>query len=306
MESKTKQRELYFAKKSLIIYNLEGYTCQIIDANGTVVVEYTYDAWGKVMDVTGTMAGSLGTIQPFRYRGYVYDVETGLYYLRSRYYNPEKGRFNNADTYLENLFSNIYTYCRNNPIILTDITGMLPDTFKSINDLIISVIDKIDQFYEYEKNLYESSSTITVFTVFGAAQLATEYTNTYFAIYKNRLPEELDGTVANAFKHACWNAFMVLLLDEQTAKEFADAHEYQSQNVVPDQLYLRYTEKIHSDMDLYFNQLGRDVAAFLGNGSCIDAVAEEVLKAVYHDTGHVLIRDYGNTLSAQGMWVLVK
>ena len=80
MESKTKQRELYFAKKSLIIYNLEGYTCQIIDANGTVVVEYTYDAWGKVMDVTGTMAGSLGAIQPFRYRGYVYDVETGLYY----------------------------------------------------------------------------------------------------------------------------------------------------------------------------------------------------------------------------------
>ena len=55
-------------KKSLIIYNLEGYTCQIIDANGAVVVEYTYDAWGKVLNVTGDeiLKDTLGKIQPFR------------------------------------------------------------------------------------------------------------------------------------------------------------------------------------------------------------------------------------------------
>ena len=67
------------------VQNLQGDICQIIDANGAVVVEYTYDAWGKVLNVTGSMADSLGEIQPFRYRGYVYDVETELYYLRSRY-----------------------------------------------------------------------------------------------------------------------------------------------------------------------------------------------------------------------------
>ena len=66
------------------VQNLQGDICQIIDANGAVVVEYTYDAWGKVLNVTGSMAGTLGKIQPFRYRGYVYDVETRLYYLRCR------------------------------------------------------------------------------------------------------------------------------------------------------------------------------------------------------------------------------
>ena len=120
MESKTKQRELYFAKKSLIIYNLEGYTCQIIDANGAVVVEYTYDAWGKVLNVTGSMADTLGKIQPFRYRGYVYDVETGLYYLRSRYYNQSTERFLNSDRLIN---ANLYNYCENKPIIGYDSQG---------------------------------------------------------------------------------------------------------------------------------------------------------------------------------------
>ena len=183
---------------------------------------------------------------------------------------------------------------------------MWPEFLNLINDWIESANEKIDQFYEYEKNLYESSSTRTVFKVLLAGQLATEYTNTYFAKYNNYSPEQLDGTAANAFKHACWNAFMVLLLDEQTAKEFADAHEYQSQYVVPDQPYLGYTEKIHSDMDLYFNQLGRDVAISLSNGTRLETAAEDVLRAVSHDTGHVLIRNYGNTLTAQGMWVLRK
>jgi RHS repeat-associated protein len=63
-----------------------------VNGSGTVVVEYAYDAWGKPMGVTGSMAGTLGAANPFRYRGYYYDSETGLYYLNSRYYNPEWGR----------------------------------------------------------------------------------------------------------------------------------------------------------------------------------------------------------------------
>ncbi len=67
-----------------------------------------------------TMAGTLGTIQPFRYRGYVYDVETGLYYLKSRYYNPETGRFLNADIIIQD---NLLVYCNNNPINRADTSG---------------------------------------------------------------------------------------------------------------------------------------------------------------------------------------
>ena len=83
----------------------QGDVIALIDSNGKKVVEYKYDAWGRRLSKTGTMASTLGTLNPFRYRGYVYDEETGLYYLRSRYYNPEWARFLNADQSIHgNLF----------------------------------------------------------------------------------------------------------------------------------------------------------------------------------------------------------
>ena len=79
------------------VHDLQGDVIGILDNTGSVAVEYKYDAWGKPLSVTGTLAASLGEINPFRYRGYVFDQETGLYYLRSRYYNPNICRFVNAD-----------------------------------------------------------------------------------------------------------------------------------------------------------------------------------------------------------------
>ena len=112
--------------------NLQGDIIQIIDANGTVVVEYTYDAWGKVLNVTGddNLKNTLGKVQPFRYRGYVYDVETGLYYLRSRYYNSESDRFINGDIILAN---NTYCYCQNDPVKQKDDQGTLPEDNTTAN-----------------------------------------------------------------------------------------------------------------------------------------------------------------------------
>ena len=68
--------------------------------SGNVVVEYTYDAWGNVLSVTGSQANTIGQYNTFRYRGYYYDTETGFYYLQSRYYDPVVGRFLNADSYV--------------------------------------------------------------------------------------------------------------------------------------------------------------------------------------------------------------
>ena len=65
----------------------------LVDDTGAVAVSYTYDAWGRPTGKTGCLAGTLGTVQPFRYRGYVFDEETGLYYLRSRYYGAGWCRF---------------------------------------------------------------------------------------------------------------------------------------------------------------------------------------------------------------------
>ena len=98
-----------------------------MDGSGTKVVKYTYDAWGKLISTSGTLASTLGADNPFRYRGYYYDTETGLYYLMTRYYDPEVGRFLSADVYLSTgqgvLGGNMWAYCLNNPIIFADTSG---------------------------------------------------------------------------------------------------------------------------------------------------------------------------------------
>ena len=102
------------------------------------MVEYTYDTWGKKVTTTGSLAGTLGLFQPFRYRGYVYDWETGFYYLQSRYYDPTTGRFISADVLLSTgqgvLGHNAYAYCLDNPVCRIDPTGYrsLLEFFKNL------------------------------------------------------------------------------------------------------------------------------------------------------------------------------
>ena len=116
------------------VYNLQGDVIALLDNSNSIVVEYKYDAWGYLLGKTGTLSGTLGELNPFRYRGYVYDEETGLYYLRSRYYNPVWGRFISADALLGKTGAllgdvgltfghNLFVYCGNNPIIYDDQEG---------------------------------------------------------------------------------------------------------------------------------------------------------------------------------------
>ena len=107
--------------------NAQGDIVKLIDKNKNAVVEYTYDSRGKPVAVTGTLATTLGANQPFRYRGYVYDEETGWYYLQSRYYDPTTCRFISADVLLSTgqgvIGHNSFAYCGNNPIIRADESG---------------------------------------------------------------------------------------------------------------------------------------------------------------------------------------
>lgn len=109
------------------VRNGQGDIVKLIDNSGATVVEYAYDSWGKQLSCTGSLAGTLGTQNPFRYRGYIYDTETGLYYLQTRYYDPEVGRFINADIYVSTgqsvLGNNMYLYCGNNPVTRADDEG---------------------------------------------------------------------------------------------------------------------------------------------------------------------------------------
>ena len=107
------------------ILNLQGDVVQIIDEGGVLQAEYVYSPWGEVISAEGDLA----EINPLRYRGYYYDSETGFYYLRSRYYDPENHRFINADTYASTdsgdaIACNMFAYCNNNPVVFLDSTGM--------------------------------------------------------------------------------------------------------------------------------------------------------------------------------------
>ena len=105
--------------------NLQGDVMSIESSDGTPVASYCYDAWGKILACDGALA----ELNPLRYRGYVYDQETGFYYLQSRYYDPAVGRFINADdvAYLgadKSMPSyNLFAYCHNNPVVGVDPTG---------------------------------------------------------------------------------------------------------------------------------------------------------------------------------------
>ena len=110
------------------LLNIQGDIIGIYDSDGNVVVEYTYDSWGKLISITGSLASTIGVKNPLRYRGYYYDTETSLYYLQARYYDPDTARFINADAlliagndYIQGM--NRYAYCINNPVNLIDASG---------------------------------------------------------------------------------------------------------------------------------------------------------------------------------------
>ena len=128
-------------RPAVVVYNgtayayvksLQGDIVAILDENGNTVVSYGYDAWGAPLWCTGELAETLGKVQPFRYRGYVFDEETGLYYLRSRYYNPRWGRFVNEDLFLSR---GVYSYCMNSPICMVDTSGKEPTYVSSLSEL---------------------------------------------------------------------------------------------------------------------------------------------------------------------------
>ena len=117
----------YNGQKYYYRKNLQGDILAIYDCNGNMLGEYEYDAWGNILSQGDS---ELLSINPFRYRGYYYDEKTGLYYLNSRYYDPETGRFISPDdvdvlndTFLQPNGLNLYTYCYNNPVMMTDPDG---------------------------------------------------------------------------------------------------------------------------------------------------------------------------------------
>ncbi len=117
------------------ITNIQGDVIGILDSSGATVVTYTYDAWGNHLSTTGSLSSTLGTHNPLRYRGYIFDVETAIYYVQTRYYCSDIGRWLNADSLVSNAGTsfhgyNLFAYCFNNPVNLEDTTGNWPQWTK--------------------------------------------------------------------------------------------------------------------------------------------------------------------------------
>ncbi|MBQ4900934.1 RHS repeat-associated core domain-containing protein [Paenibacillus sp. Marseille-P2973] len=138
-------REDYNSSKSgYYMYNGHGDVVQINDASGNLLNSYEYDTWGTITSKLESMSN------PFTYTGEYYDEESGLYYLRARYYDPVDARFISEDTYegtLNNPLSlNLYTYVENNPLKYIDPTGHFswdPSQVTEIRYVLNDARDKI-------------------------------------------------------------------------------------------------------------------------------------------------------------------
>lgn len=143
------------------LYNGHGDVTQIVDTSGNPVNSYSYDEWGNILSQTEQINN------PFKYAGEIHDPETGLYYLRARYYDPSLGRFINKDTnegdITNPLTLNLYTYAYNNPLIYIDPSGNIGirqiDNFAM--GLLASGIEGITDLIELPTAIREISKAIS-------------------------------------------------------------------------------------------------------------------------------------------------
>ena len=269
--------------------NLQGDVIGVYDESGTLLVSYTYDAWGnQTVTYSNGGASTAARYNPFRYRGYFYDTETGLYYLNSRYYDPETGRFINADAYISTgqglTGNNMFAYCGNDPINRKDLNGQGWITALIITAVVIVVATvsvKIGADIIIEKSgandaekALAKKDYIAAYQVNQAKQTTEEYIDKTYG-----KENDIDGTQVNAYRHAMWNAIMTDMIGEKKAKKFADAHEQFPNNPIE-----------HMEMDLHNNELGRRIAIeYAGQG--YDVFSQKIQEAINNGEAKVIIWD---------------
>jgi RHS repeat-associated protein len=198
------------------VRNLQGDIIGIIDNSGNQVVSYSYDAWGRPLSTTGSLASTIGVLNPFRYRGYYFDSETGFYYLNSRYYDPEVGRFLNADSadaVVEDisrsmLAANLYVYCWNNSVISLDIEGQSPVLVGAIagGGSYLSAFSSITAANLWNPAGWFLLGVATAAAVFGLAYLGYKYVQAQNAAMLAKIRDALGGIASQYGNYKCKEA----------------------------------------------------------------------------------------------------
>ena len=145
-----------------VVTNSQGDVIAIYNWSGsTKVAEYKYDAWGNCTIVSDTSSTGIATLNPIRYRGYYYDNDLGLYYLQSRYYDSEIGRFVNSDNVTDPgaglMGFNTFIYCGNNPVNAADPTGhwIIKDGLKWLAQKVSEKVTKIKEKCSTNRGTYQ-------------------------------------------------------------------------------------------------------------------------------------------------------
>ena len=268
------------------VHNIQRDIVGIFDNAGTLVVEYKYDTWGKLLATTGSLAGTLGKCNPFRYRGYVYDVETGLHYLKNRYGNSEINRFVNADMNLGQagtLSHHVFAYCKNNAMMGIDPHGKSTEwQFALRHPFIASYIGK----YVEGKRCTNITTTAIRFAV----------------NLKLKQPESAnkEGTQVNALRHALWTGIISRFYGKTIAREAVRSHEDEEMLELEDSLLGKSAMEIsamvfscHAEADSMCDILNNEIALQMSwNKETPHEICSAVL-AVYHNDGLWVINENG-------------
>lgn len=171
------------------ITNLQGDVMYLVDSSGATVAAYEYDPFGNIVSQDGSMA----TINPLRYRGYYYDADLDMYYLQSRYYDPNIGRFISADDvhYIgaDGTVSsyNLFTYCKNSPFLYTDESGHWAESYSGFK--LTSVGFNVNYSSSFMSKLFCLSYASNVISMYGGWSWL--YGRSYKKMTSERIAKEL-------------------------------------------------------------------------------------------------------------------
>ena len=279
-------------RPAVVVYNgtayayvksLQGDIVALLNGAGNVVVSYAYDAWGAPIGKSGSMAETLGSVQPFRYRGYVFDEETGLYYLRSRYYNAVLSRFINMDSVLLKgiLQSNQQAYCINNPILYSDSNGH--DFLEDIWKLICDAIDENQRIAQQNAQAELDAKRAVVHSVWDFLQSVVEENQ---RIAQENAQAELDAK--RAIARSAWNLIQKAIEENQRIAQENAQRDYETRKII-----LFWIDDIHTQIDQVWSifTYGTTTASFIVTMKAAQKVLKRLNIASYIVNGIFLYAD---------------